>query len=59
MGVVVPVSSGYLSMPYNFSEIEYCISKSERSVVLPMTYFEAYRIFQLDIYPRCIKVEPE
>ena len=49
MGVVVPVSSGYLSMPYNFSEIDYCISKSERSVVLPMTYFEAYSNFQLYI----------
>ena len=59
MGVVVPVSSGYLSMPYNFSEIEYCISKSERSVVLPMTYFEAYSNFQLYIDSICIKLESE
>ena len=42
MGVVIPVATSYLIMPYTCDGIEHHIYKSGMSAVLPMNYFETY-----------------
>ena len=41
MGLVVPADTDYLGITNKVSEIEHQIPNSERSLVLPVSYFEA------------------